>query len=252
MVFYYHPIVTDNPHERSFGTHETTVTVADLVTPRNKHLRFQLPPGQSMHFKAGQFVQIFVPQPGSDKPRRTSYSIASPPRYTEFFELCVTHVEGGKSSTYLHSLKVGDKVTAMGPLGKFAAPTPLVRDAVFVATGSGIAPFRSMINDLLDQRTPKNLYLDFGNRYDDDIIYQKEWESLAAKHPNFKYLFTLSRPKNWTGPKGYVQEKIEGFVPSPSEKDFFICGLSNMINDVQAKLLSLGVPQQLIHFEKYD
>ncbi len=237
--------------ERSFETYETTVDAADLITPRNMHLRFRLPAGKSIHFKAGQFIQVFIPQEG-DKPRRTSYSIASHPHNTEFVELCVTHVEGGRSSTYLHSLKVGDKVTLMGPLGKFSLPDPFHRDAVFIATGSGIAPFRSMINDLIEHKTPRMLYLVFGNRFDEDIIYKNEWDALAAKNENFKALMTLSRPKLWTGAKGYVQEQIAGFVPDPAQKDFFICGLSNMINDVQSKLLSLGVPKEQIHYEKYD
>jgi ferredoxin-NADP reductase len=237
--------------ERTFGTYETTIEVTDLVTPRNMHLRFRLPEGKEMHFHAGQFVQVFVPQP--DKPRRTSYSIASAPQNGTFFELCVTHVDGGKSSSYLHSLKKGDKVTVLGPLGKFTLREPLRSDSVFIATGSGIAPFRSMINDQLAKQTPKNLYLLFGNRFDDDIIYRKEWQDLAIKYKNFKYFFTLSRPtEKWIGAKGYVQEKIAEFIPNPKDKDFYICGLSKMINDVQDKLLSLGVSKDQIHYEKYD
>jgi len=235
---------------RTFGTYETTIEVIELITPRNVHVRFQLPPGKELRFKAGQFVQVFVPQDG--KSRRTSYSIASSPKYTTFFELCVTKVDGGRSSTYIHSLKKGDHVTVMGPLGLFTLPDPLPRDPVFIATGSGIAPFRSMINDLLDKNTPKELYLLFGNRYDDDILYQKEWQALSNKYKNFRLLLTLSRPQAWTGPKGYVGDKIAEFVPKPKEKDFYICGLSNMINTVQEKLLSLGVPQSQIHYEKYD
>ncbi|MCG3204749.1 MAG: Phenol hydroxylase P5 protein [Elusimicrobia bacterium] len=238
-------------HARSFDTYETTVEEATLVTPRNIHLRFRLPDGKSIQFKSGQFVQVFVPQP--DKPRRTSYSIASAPQNHEFIELCVTLVEGGKSSSYLHSLKPGNKVTFMGPLGKFIQPDPLPRDVVYIATGSGIAPFRSMIYDQLSKKTTKNMYLIFGNRFDDDTIYKSDWEKVASLHKNFTPLFTLSRPtEKWKGEKGYVQEKIQGFVPNLTDKDFYICGLSPMINAVQEKLISLGVPSSQIHFEKYD
>lgn len=243
--------MTEEHHERSFGTYETTIEVAKLVTPRNMHLKFKLPPGKEIHLKAGQFVQVFVPQP--DKPRRTSYSVSSAPQHTDSFELCVTKVEGGKSSTYLHNLKPGDKVTVMGPLGKFTQPDPLPRDVVYVATGSGIAPFRSMISDVLAKKTPRAMYLLFGNRFDEDVIYKDEWEKIAATNKNFKYFFTLSKPSaNWKGAKGYVQEKIAEFVPNPAEKDFYICGLSPMINAVQEKLLALGVPKEQIHFEKFD
>jgi ferredoxin-NADP reductase len=139
----------------------------------------------------------------------------------------------------------------MGPLGKFSVPeTP--NDLVFIATGSGIAPFRSMMGDLFAKNTSKNIYLIFGNRYDDDILYKDEWENLQKNKKNFKAYLTLSRPEKWTGPKGYVQEGIEKFIPDPKKKDFLICGLTKMINDVQDKLLSLGVPKEQIHYERYD
>lgn len=239
--------------ERSFETYEADVTVAKLVTPRNIHLQFKVPPGKLVHFKAGQFFQVFIPQP--DKPLRRSYSVASTPNHEDYIELCVTLVETGKASPYLHKLKPGDKITMLGPLGKFGYQNPLPRDPVFIATGSGIAPFRSMINDIYAKGVDKGrtIYLVFGNRFDDDVIYKDEWEALAARQKNFKHLFTLSKPTPaWKGSKGYVQDQIEGFVPDPKGKDFFICGLANMIDGVQAKLLSLGVPKEQIHFEKYD
>ncbi|MFN0118771.1 MAG: ferredoxin--NADP reductase [Elusimicrobiota bacterium] len=238
-------------NKRSFDTYETTVEVAELLTPRNIHLRFRLPEGKEMNYKSGQFVQIFVPQE-ADKPLRRSYSIASAPKDPRWFELCVTLVDGGKGSSYLHSLKPGQKVQVMGPLGKFSYPEKITRDLVFIATGSGIAPMRSMIDNLIDKNLDKSLYLLYGNRYDNDIIYKNEWESLEKEHDNFKICLTLSRPEKWQGPKGYVGDKIKEFIPDPINKDFYICGLSDMINDVQSKLLDLGIPKDQIHFEKYD
>ncbi|OVE77088.1 hypothetical protein BVX98_03665 [bacterium F11] len=236
---------------RPFEMYETRVESIDNLSPRNVNVRFQLPQGKEKYFKAGQFVQIFVPREG-DKPRRTAYSIASPPQLTDSFELCVTRVDGGVSSGYVHQLKKGDKVTVLGPLGRFTLPDNLPRDVVFIATGSGIAPFRSMVNDLLYKETDKNVYLLYGNRHDDDILYQKEWEKLASTEKNFKLYLTLSQPKNWTGPKGYVGSKIEEFIPNLKEKDYYICGLSTMIDSVKDKLRELEVPDSQIHFEKYD
>lgn len=238
--------------KRSFENYDLVVAKTEILSPRVKNIRFQFPAEQEMIFHAGQFAQIFVPT-NEEKPRRSSYSIASAPNTHGYFELCVTHVEGGISSTYLHNLKVGDKVHAMGPLGKFMVNEPISRDLVFVATGSGIAPFRSMINDLISKRIPKNIYLIFGNRFEEDILYQKEWDALAKSNPNFHYQFNLSKPSpSWTGKKGYVQDMIADFVPKPSEKDFYICGLKKMIEGVTEKLQSLGVPTEQIHFERYD
>ncbi|MCB4756674.1 MAG: FAD-dependent oxidoreductase [Elusimicrobia bacterium] len=237
--------------KRTFSTYETEVTKIDVLSPRNKGLHFQLPAGQTLNFKAGQYVQVFVPN--GPQIRRTAYSIASSPRQSDGFDLCVTLVDGGISSHYLHNLKPGDNVKVMGPLGVFRLPEPVNKDLVFIATGSGIAPFRSMIQYLFEQNTDRTLDLLFGNRYDDDILYKSEWDDLARQHGNFKVLFTLSRPTaQWPGPTGYVQTHIEDFVPDPKSKDFLICGLVKMINDVQAKLLSLGVPKNQIHYERYD
>jgi ferredoxin-NADP reductase len=237
--------------KRAFDTYDLVVDTADAITPRNKHLRFTLQNGKKMIFKAGQFVQMFIPKDGAV--RRTSYSIASPPADGSYFELCVTLVDGGVSSTYLHSLKVGDKLQAMGPLGKFTMPEAPARDMAFVSTGSGIAPFRSMINDLFHKNNQRQIYLVYGNRFEEDIIYRREWEDLAKQFPQFHVMHTLSRAAEaWKGPRGYVGEWVGQFVPSPVDKDFFICGLNKMITDVSAKLKSLGVPDTQIHFERYD
>lgn len=239
---------TTAERKRAFEIYDLVTEQALLVTPRNKHLRFRLPEGKKLVFKPGQFAQMFIPHAG--KTRRTSYSIASPPTHTDFFELCVTLVDGGVSSTYLHNMKVGDQIQAMAPLGTFTLAKD-ERDSVFIATGSGIAPFRSMVHYLVETGSPRKLYLLNGNRYEDDIIYRQEWEGLSQRNPNFKYMFTLSRAQ-WPGAKGYVQDKIEEFVPEPKAKDFYICGLVKMINAVQEKLLSLGVPKEQIHYERYD
>lgn len=248
--------MSENPmtseKKRAFDTYDLTLESTELVTPRNKHLRFRLEGEKSLHFKAGQFVQIFIPQ-GTSSPgrvRRTSYSIASSPSHRDYFELCVTLVDGGVSSAALHSLKVGDPIQAMGPLGAFVMKDEAA-DTVFISTGSGVAPFRSMIHDRLEKNTPQKLYLLFGNRHEADIIYRKEWMDLSREKPNFQAMFTLSRA-TWDGPRGYVQDKIQEFVPEAGKKEYYICGLVNMINAVQEKLLTLGVPKEKIHFERYD
>jgi len=237
--------------KRAFETYQTTVSLTESLTPHVKRIHFQLPAGATMTFRAGQFVQIFVPT--ADKPRRTSYSIASPPYESTFFELCVTLVDGGVSSTFLHNLKVGDSVQAMGPLGRFTLPDPLPRDIVFIATGSGIAPFRSMILDLVHRNAPQKISLVFGNRFDNDILYKTEWEELERQNTSFRKRFTLSRPhETWTGKKGYVQDALADFISSPAEKDYYICGLVKMIDGVAEKLQQMGVPKEQIHFERFD
>lgn len=238
--------------KRSFGTYDARVDRVELITPTVRHIVFRFNDGKDMAFKAGQFIQVHVPLPDGQT-RRTSYSIASPPRGDGTLDLCVTHVPGGKSSTFLHGLKPGDPVRVMGPLGKFVLPDALPRDTAFIATGSGVAPFRSMIHDLAAKGTDRRVKLIFGNRYEPDILYRREWEDLAKAFPRFEPLFTLSRADaSWAGERGYVQEKIANVVPNPAEWDYLICGLVKMIDGVVAKLKELGVPESQIHYERYD
>lgn len=240
----------DQPErKRPFETYDLTLVESRELVPHNKHMRFALPAGKSLRFHAGQYAQLFIPHEGGV--RRRAYSIASSPWHPDYFELCVTLVDGGVSSTYLHNMKVGDTIQGMAPLGHFLIKDES-RDFVFIATGSGVAPFRAMIHDLVHRQSPRELYLIYGHRYEGDIIYRSEWEDLARRHPRFHPLFTLSRDTQWKGERGYVQEKIAGFVPALKEKNFYICGLNNMITAVNDRLLSLGVPKEQIHFERYD
>jgi ferredoxin-NADP reductase len=240
----------DTPQrKRAFDTYDLTLVDTREIAPRNKHLRFALPAGKELGFHAGQYAQLFIPHEGGV--RRRAYSIASSPWHSDYFELCVTLVDGGISSTYLHNMKVGDKIQGMVPLGHFLIKDES-RDFVFIATGSGVAPFRAMIHDMAHRNLPRDLYLIYGHRYEPDIIYRQEWEDLAKRYSRFHPLFTLSRDTNWKGERGYVQEKIAGFVPNLKEKAYYICGLNNMITAVNDRLLSLGVPKEQIFFERYD
>jgi NAD(P)H-flavin reductase len=99
---------------------------------------------------------------------------------------------------------------------------------------------------------PCEIWNIFGNRYETDILYQREFEELAKKHSNFHNVFTVSRPKQWTGETAYVQHMIKKYVPTPESKHIYICGLTNMINEVQETALSLGYTKEQIFFEKYD
>jgi len=235
--------------KRSFGSYTFTLLETSELVPRNRRLRFGLPVGQELNFKAGQYVQMFIPYEGGV--RRKAYSIASSPSHRDYFELCVTLVDGGLSSTHLHSMKPGDSIQGLAPLGNFHIQE-VTRDLVFVATGSGVAPFRAMVNDLLERGVTNNMILLYGHRLESDFIYRSEWDDLARRHKNFRYVFTVSRDRNHVGEHGYVQDKIVPCIPDYLKKDFYMCGLSNMIMGVNDKLLSLGVPKNQIHFEKYD
>ncbi|MBI4436661.1 MAG: FAD-dependent oxidoreductase [Candidatus Omnitrophica bacterium] len=230
---------------------QTTLESSYELCKGTKHFLFRLKDPLPFAFKAGQFVMVHAMN--GPKLERRPYSIASPPSLKGAIELCLNRVEGGFMSNYLCDLKGDEAVPMDGPYGKFLVREPIERGVLFVATGTGIAPFRSQIHDLLEsgKAEGKEIWLFFGIRYETDILYESEWKKLAAQRPNFHYTQTISRPKNWTGEVGYVQEKIKKFITDPNGLDVYICGLPKMVEDVQATCLAMGFPKERITFEKY-
>lgn len=211
----------------------------------------QLSVPDNFSFRAGQYVSISVPIDG--KKLRRPYSIASSPSKKKSIELCIKIVNG-LASNYVKTLSEGDEIELFGPAGKFILfGDSLQRDIVFVAVGTGITPFISMINQLLETGFKNKIILIKGFRHEENILYDKELEKLKEKHKNFEFHNVLSRPKNLNFKnKGYVQDFLEKFIPNKKNSDIYICGLSPMINSVKEKALDLKIPENRIFFEKYD
>ncbi len=158
-------------------------------------------------------------------------------------------------SNFLCDMKQGDEITCQGPFGDFTLRPPM-RDTIFIATGTGIAPFRSMLHWLLadgSRHEGRQLYLLFGSRTEQDIYYHQEFLQLAREHGNFHYLPTLSRgASDWKGLRGYVQEHVPGIVAGRSEMHAYICGLDKMIKANRELLKLQGWDRKSIRYEKYD
>ena len=236
------------------------VTLTRIVDFGNETKEFQLSldSGKSICFLPGQFVVVLCPQ--EKKVIRRAYSVASPPskgtsspRQAGRIDLVIKLVEGGVVTNWFWSLKEGDSLQVHGPFGKFVLPEPIETDLVFIATGTGIAPFRSMAHQLLKNGLSENITLLFGARYDHQIPYDKEFLQLADAHDNFIYIPTISRPRpEWSGETGYVQTKVEKFFSDPEGKQVYICGLTEMIEAVQENCLAQGFEKDQIFYEKYD
>lgn len=201
-------------------------------------------------FQPGQFLSICAEKEGKSISR--PYSIASPPEQKEYLELAIKVVEGGFMSNYLHKVPPGTKLKAVGPLGSFVLHEPPGHDIVFVATGTGVAPFVSMAGHVFAMEYDVDIHLVFGARYIHDLIYMDTFERWQREHPNFHLYTTLSRPENsgWKGRAGYVQKIIEKEIKDPESKDVYICGLHNMVEDV--KTLCENLNFHLVRFEKWD
>jgi CDP-4-dehydro-6-deoxyglucose reductase len=213
-------------------------------------------------FKAGQFVTLDLPIHEQKNKRWRSYSIASWPDGTNVFELLVVLLEGGLGTTYLfEEVTIGSELMLRGPQGVFTLPETIEKDFFFICTGTGIAPFRSMLNTIRLKQIPhKNLYLIYGCRTQKDLLYLEEMKELEKQLSNFHFLPTLSREK-WEGHSGYVHQLyedicIEKLVPEMSADQsaparFFLCGWKAMIDDARKKIVELGYDRKSIHFELY-
>jgi len=219
-----------------------------------KHLEFEVKGVPRFGFVPGQWISLKSPAPDGEEITR-AYSIASPPGENGRFALCLNRVQDGFMSNHLCDLPEGAEVTFQGPFGNFILHPPM-RDTIFIATGTGIAPFRSMLQWLLGDRTrheDRKLWLLFGSRYEQDIYYREEFEQLASEHANFHFLPTLSRPgMDWKGLRGYVQEHVSGIIGGRTDMHAYICGLDKMVRANRDLLKSLGWDRKQILYEKYD
>jgi CDP-4-dehydro-6-deoxyglucose reductase len=156
-------------------------------------------------------------------------------------------------STHFHNLKVGDHLKLQGPLGKFGIVEPIQHDLAFVATGTGIAPLRGMMFDLYHCKKVSaiKVWCFLGVRYEDEILFWDEFKKLEGEHSNFKFVPTISRPKNWSGEVGYVQEKVKKYLTSPKDVDIYACGLVDMIENTLKALSEAGFPPEQLHYEKW-
>lgn len=201
-------------------------------------------------FKAGQFISFNVPKEGYPHPVTRPYSITSPPSISRCVLLLFNLVSGGPGSTYLFSLREGDSVSFKGPAGSFTLREDPTKRILFVATGTGIAPFRSMILTQLEKNSTQPLSLFWGVRSERDLYYQHEFQDLADRYLHFSFVMTLSQPgPEWTGARGRVSNLIQERVASVRDLAVYLCGNGNMIKDVTAFIQAKGLCP--IYREKY-
>lgn len=223
------------------------------LAPEVHHLDFEVSGAAEFKFTPGQFISVIENVNGKEITR--AYSIASP-RDGNRFSLCLNRVPEGTVSTYMFGLAAGDEIVINPPLGYFILRHP-GRRLVFIGTGTGVAPFRSMLHDHLPRIQP-HINLLFGTRHETGLIYRNEMEQFERDYPSFQYMPTLSRPQEgWSGRTGRVQAHLDEALAlrTPDdifETDVYVCGLKEMVDEVRAELKKRGFDRKQIIYEKYD
>jgi ferredoxin-NADP reductase len=234
------------------------------LSPGVREMVFERSDGKVFHFEPGQWVNLVLPLAPEEVKR--AYSIASAPIDSTRFEVAVTRVTGGPGSEFLHQLPEGSMLRAIGPHGLFTRAPLDEAPALFVATGTGVTPLRSMLQASRRAGARAPIWLLFGARFEEDILYRDEFEPWARAEPSFRFEVTLSQPRDaeaagraWTGRRGYVQHHVPELyrelaaAAAPALPHVYICGLERMVKSVKELVRGeLGVDRKHVHTERYD
>ena len=219
--------------------------LVDIIkeTKANWRFIFEDPLADKINMESGMLVQLCA-KPGQDDSVTRNYSVASWQDGTPRFELIVTYLKGGAMSEYLFKeAKIGDEFVYRGPMGIFTLPEDLTeRDIYFVSTGSGVSPFRSMMNHIYENKVPfKNIKLFFGTRKYEDLVYLDEFIKFRDELPNFDYIPTLSQENKLGFKSGHVHKHYLNLIDHHQYKPLvYFCGWDRMIRDGRMYLAERG------------
>ncbi len=234
---------------------KTRIERIDDLTYDIKGYRFALLDPPAISFKAGQYVQLYSEPYGQVKECVfRAYSMAQPPSDEKAVELYLRLVPDGVVTTWAHTrLKVGDPVRLSGPYGEFYLRGNC-KDLVLIAGGSGLAPIRSLVYDIVEKGLPYTMTFFFGAVSKRDLYALDEFHGIAAKHPNFRFVPALSKPApddGWTGEVGLITEVVDRHVPDAVDREAYLCGSPGMLNACINVLTKKGFGNDRIFFDKF-
>jgi CDP-4-dehydro-6-deoxyglucose reductase len=235
------------------------ITRIEDETYNTRRFWIKIPEVERFDFLPGQFVTLDLPIHEKPNKRWRSYSIASWPDGTNVIELLIVLLDGGLGTTYLfNDIHEGSELTLRGPQGVFTLPPDIDKDIYLICTGTGIAPFRSMIHHINNtKQAHQDIYLVYGTRTTKDLVYLDEMRRMEGEVQRFHYIPTLSR-EDWNGCCGYVHAVYENLVhqkmnghAEPPAANFYLCGWKAMVDEARSRIQKLGYDKKQIHLELY-
>jgi len=203
-------------------------------------MSLKLPASEQFAFKAGQYIDILLKEGN-----RRSFSVANSPLNSEFLELHIREIKGGLfTSQVFHDMKEKTILRIQGPLGTFHFHDENEKPAIFMAGGTGFAPIKSIIEDILEREVSREMVLYWGTRSLEDLYMPDLPLSWQRKHPNFKFIPVLSQPhpsETWSGRTGYVHQAILDDFSDLSGYQVYACGSPQMINSGHKAFLERGL-----------
>jgi ferredoxin-NADP reductase len=214
---------------------------------------FEWPEGGQVEFEAGQFFMMKV-EDEHEKPVNRAYSVASPPS-DKGFSLCVKLIPDGRGSNFLKKMELGDSAKFMAPFGHFVLSESTLnqeKDVIMISTGTGLAPFISMMPILFEKGHKRPVTLFFGVRHEADLFYVELLQKWEEDYDFFTAEICLSRPEDsWEGRCGRVTKLLEDAFVTPEDTEVYICGNGAMVKDVRASMIERGIDKKAIHLEQF-
>ncbi len=249
--------------EELFNVQEFSATVKRITTVTHDIMEVycELPADQEVSYVSGQYGQFEVPPYAKVKEKTMrAYSMSSPPSDKNHLEFLIRLVPGGIVTTYVHEhLKEGEKIRIVGPFGDFH-----VRDTgatmVCVAGGSGMAPFKSIFQDMIDNDTIDNrdIWYFFGARAKRDLFYLDWLYKLDEDHERFHFIPALSEPQpedEWTGPTGLITEVLDRYlkksISTETPRAGYLCGSPGMLDACMQVMGDNDMKPESIFFDKF-
>lgn len=223
----------------------------ELLAPDVLAVTLRLPAVETLPFRAGQYVDVMLAGE-----RRRSFSIASAPADGSRLVLHVRRASSGEFTTHLFERRpVGELLRIEGPLGQLTFRSESPRRALFVAGGTGYAPLRSMLRQLIAERDPRPVTLYWGMSARAEL-YEHEWlESLQQARPGFDYRPVLSangEEPGWRGRRGFVHEAVLADHADLAACDVYAAGPPAMIEAIRARFPAHGLPAEQLFFDSFD
>lgn len=234
----------------------TTVERIEDLTHDIKGLRFRLPEGETIRFRAGQYMQLeSAPYGDVSDPTFRAYSISSAPKDNQAVELVVRLVPNGIVTTWVFEhLAEGQTAKLTGPYGDFFLRES-DREIIFIAGGSGLAPIRSIVLDMIDRGIEhRKARFFFGARGAADLYYVEEFKAIAEEHEWFEFVPALSRPeRDDTGYEtGLITDVVAKHYETLDNHEAYLCGSPGMIDACIQVLSDKGMPEEMVHYDKFS
>ena len=240
-----------------FNVKEFDVVCAEIkdLTYDMKRFRFELKEPSNVKFVAGQYMQLFCPKyKGSSEEVYRAYSIASDPNANNLIDLIIRRVPNGICTTWcFEHLKEGNPVKMNGPYGEFRlseSDAPMV----FVAGGSGMAPFVSILHYMQNNKSNRQAKYFFGGNTTKDICMTDEMKAFEEALEGFEFIPVVAGPEegsNWSGETGLVTESVQRQFKDLSGHEGYLCGSPGMIDAAAKVFTTLGMPEDKIYYDKF-